>query len=164
MTPSHAAATRLASLLLTAAAGAAGAIALMPGSSDAMLSRSFESALARRAEVQSVAVVRSPAIPAGDHLWLSRAESSAPFGLGKPVATGDRISIATADGPERVLEVIDVHAIGSGGTRAEASGSSRFELVTAKVVGDAAGRLIRFIVEGDDADAIEGAAKPQRTL
>lgn len=86
---------------------------------------------------------------AGDEgYWLTRAEMHSPALFQKPVAVGDRITIAGADGLERKLEVVAVKAMGTHAHLGDAT--SGLVLVTCRVSGEVAATetLVRFIVEG----------------
>ncbi len=106
---------------------------------------SFDSAATR---------ARAEATAAGDEgYWLTRAEVESPGPFAKPVAIGDRITIAGRDGGERQLEVVDLKAIGGNLVRT-GTDHVRLLLVTCRVVGPAGGQPaeraeapVRFIVE-----------------
>ena len=80
----------------------------------------------------------------------------------KPLAIGDRITIAGRDGRERHLEVVDLKAIGGNTVRATGAAHPRLLLVTCRVSGE--GRPgeapVRFIVEAEPAEpAVPAPAK-----
>jgi hypothetical protein len=153
---------RAATALGVAAAGAAGAFALMLWQSDTLLKQSYEAALAVRTSAQAPPEQAPAATGAG--LWLSRLDAEQPSGAIDALAAGDRITITGADGRRRELEVIGVHEVAAGVTRAEARGERRLELVTARVVGEPVSRVVRFLVEGEEAEAGAAGAKPNRSL
>lgn len=116
----------------------------------------FEGAAGRRA---------GAAAPAGDEgFWLTRAEveSTAPFA--KPLAVGDRITIAGPQGGERRLEVVDVKAVGSTPPRGPAV-HGQLLLVSCRVMGESAERgsaTVRFIIEAEA--PLEGVPAPAKAL
>jgi hypothetical protein len=133
--------------------------------SDRMLSKGFDKALALSREglsFDAVANRKPTAATAGDEgFWLTRAEVQSPTPFAKPLAVGDRITIAGSDGRERRLEVVNLKAVG-GGRAAAAHG--RLLLVSCRVTGKAAETAeatVRFLIE---ADAPESAAVPAKAL
>jgi hypothetical protein len=145
-------------------AGAAGAGVLH---SDLFLDRGFGKALdLSRAgltfEAQAAKKKAGTATPVGDEgFWLTRAEVESPAPFAKPLAVGDRITIAGSDGRERQLEVVDLKALGS--NRGRAGHRARLLLVSCRVRGEAADRAeatVRFIIEADMAQpTVERSAK-----
>ena len=81
--------------------------------------------------------------------WLTRGEVESPAPFAKGLAVGDRITIAGRDGRERVLEVIDLKAIGEPLAKAVTGPTPmRLLLVTCRAI-DASEREahVRFIIE-----------------
>jgi hypothetical protein len=139
-----------------AVAVAAGAAVL---STDLLLNRGFGNALvASRSGLSfETTTAKAPAQGAavGDEgYWLTRAEVESPTPFAKPLAVGDRITIAGRDGRERQLEVVDLKAVGGSAAHAGRSGAMRLLLVTCRVTGEAAERPdapVRFIIEAEPA-------------
>ena len=96
--------------------------------SDLLLNRGFGNALeaSRPGLSFDTVATKAPAQGAtvGDEgYWLTRAEVESPAPFAKPLAVGDRITIAGRDGRERQLEVVDLKAVGGNAARAVAHGS-----------------------------------------
>ena len=89
--------------------------------------------------------------------WLTRAEVESPAPFAKRLAVGDRITISGHDGRERVLEVIDLKAIGEPLTKVVTGTTPmRLLLVTCRTVDGSEREThapVRFIVEGEPAEA-----------
>ena len=84
--------------------------------------------------------------------WLTRAEVESPAPFAKPLAVGDRITIAGHDGRERQLQVVDLRAVGGNAARPLRAGGTRLLLVTCRVTGEAGDRAdapVRFIIEAE---------------
>jgi hypothetical protein len=127
--------------------GAAGALR-----SELLLSRGFDKALESNRPGLSFGSASQQTGAGDEGYWLTRAEVESPTPLVKPLAIGDRITIAGQDGRERKLEVIDLKAIGSDpvlrtGTIAP---QARLLLVICKVAdGDGREAPVRFIIEAE---------------
>jgi hypothetical protein len=99
--------------------------------------------------------------------WLTRAEVESPALFAKRLAIGDRITISGRDGRERVLEVIDLKAIGEPLTKVLTGATPmRLLLVTCRIVDGGereAQAPVRFIIEGEPADppAVQPSAAPK---
>jgi hypothetical protein len=147
-----------------AVAAAAGAAVLH---TDLLLSRGFGNALdASRPGLsfETTSGKQSAQGAVGDEgYWLTRAEVESPTPFAKPLAIGDRITIAGRDGRERQLEVVDLKAIGGHHVRATPAVHLRLLLVTCRVTGEGAERTeapVRFIVEAEPAvPAVPAPAK-----
>jgi hypothetical protein len=158
MMPSNA---TLKSRAITVAAGLVFAVAagvvVMRG--DLLLSHGFGHALdaSRPGLSFDTAAAKAPTrgAPVGDEgYWLTRAEVESPAPFAKPLAVGDRITIAGHDGRERQLEVVDLKTVGGSAPRALRAGSMRLLLVTCRVTGDSAEQAnapVRFIIEAEPA-------------
>jgi len=165
MTSSATVKSRVIVLAGVAVAAAAGAVALR---TDLLLSRGFGHALDTPRPGMSFDTVAAkepaPGAAAGDEgYWLTRAEVESPTPFAKPLAVGDRITIAGRDGRERHLEVVDLKAIGGSPVRTGSAAHPRLLLVTCRVAGEGADRVeapVRFIVEADPAvPAVPAPAK-----
>jgi hypothetical protein len=87
--------------------------------------------------------------------WLTRGEVESPAPFAKGLAVGDRITIAGRDGRERVLEVIDLKAIGEPLAKAVTGTTPmRLLLVTCRAI-EASDREahVRFIIERESSEA-----------
>ena len=134
---------------------------------DLLLSRGFGNALdASRPGLSFETTAGKPSAQGavGDEgYWLTRAEVESPTPFAKPIAIGDRITIAGSDGRERQLEVVDLKAIGGHHVRATPAVHLRLLLVTCRVTGEGAERTeapVRFIVEAESAEpAVPAPAK-----
>ena len=95
--------------------------------------------------------------------WLTRSEVESPAPFAKPLAVGDRITIAGRDGRERQLEVVELRAVGGKAVRPLRRGGMRLLLVTCRVNGEAGDRAdapVRFIIEAEPvARALPAPAK-----
>jgi len=147
------------------------ALALMAGAAvartDLFLTRGFGNALeAPRPGLSfdtAAAKERAQAAAGDEGYWLTRAEVESPAPFAKPLAVGDRITIAGRDGGQRQLEVVDLKAIGGNLVRTDTE-HARLLLVTCRVVGQAADRVeapVRFIIEAGPppAPAVPAPAK-----
>ena len=135
--------------------------------SDLLLNRGFGNALqaSRPGLSFDTAEAKAPAqgTPVGDEgYWLTRAEVESPAPFAKPLAVGDRITIAARDGRERQLEVVHLKAVGGSATRVLRSSAMRLLLVTCRVTGegvDQADAPVRFIIEAEPARPLPAPAK-----
>ncbi|HWB45079.1 MAG TPA: hypothetical protein VG900_06515 [Hyphomicrobiaceae bacterium] len=123
---------------------------------DLQISRGFEQALQNRQPGLSfetaVTGSRNSSIAGDEGFWLTHADADSPTPFAKPLATGDRITIAGKDGRAISLEVTDIKAIASGIVRT-GTNQPRLLLVTCRVAGtaDAAAlHPVRFIVEAGE--------------
>jgi hypothetical protein len=156
--------SRLVVLAGIAVAAVVGAAVLR---TDVLLSRGFGNALdASRPGLSFETTAGKPSAQGavGDEgYWLTRAEVESPTPFAKPLAIGDRITIAGRDGRERHLEVVDLKAIGGNSTRAAGAAHPRLLLVTCRIAGEGADRVeapVRFIVEAEPAaPAVPAPAK-----
>src|SRR5436190_5012245 len=154
MTSSATVKSRVIVLAGVAVAAAAGAVALH---TDLLLSRGFGHALDAPRPGLSFDTVAAkepaPGAAAGDEgYWLTRAEVESPTPFAKPLAVGDRITIAGRDGRERHLEVVDLKAIGGNAARAARATHPRLLLVICRVTGETTDRAdapVRFIIEAE---------------
>jgi len=157
--------SRVMMLTGIAVAIAAGATVLR---TDLLLSRGFGHALeAPRPGLSFDATapkVLQQGVTVGDEgYWLTRAEVESPAPFGKPLAVGDRITIAGRDGRERQLEVMGLKLVGDNPGRANRALPMRLLLVTCRVTGETGERAdapVRFIIEAEPASlALPTAAK-----
>ena len=151
----------LKSRAIMIAAGCALAVAAGVGvlRSDLLLSHGFGHALDASRPGLSFDTVANKAPAQGatvgdEGYWLTRAEVESPAPFAKPLAVGDRITIAGRDGRERQLEVVDLKTVGGNAARAMRTGSMRLLLVTCRVTGEGADQAnapVRFIIEAEPA-------------
>jgi hypothetical protein len=146
-------------LILVAGIAVAAAAGMAVLRTDLLLSRGFGLALdaSRPGLSFEAAGAKQPARDAvGDEgYWLTRAEVESPTPFAKPLAVGDRITIAGRNGRERHLEVVDLKAIGGSQARTASAAHPRLLLVTCRVTGAAADQAeapVRFIVEAQPAE------------
>lgn len=153
-------ATFLPVLALVGATGVAMAMTLVLSRPEAVLDSSFGRALAA---APAVAVAEAPARQAlaeGARLWLSKAEPEVSLDVLKSMTVGDHLTIGGTNGPARRLEITEVRDLQADGAHAASEESGRLVLVTARVVGDAAAGVVRFIVEGAPHEAPVPLAVP----
>ena len=125
--------------------------------SDLLLNRGFGKALQASRPGLSFDTAAAPAPSQGpavgdEGYWLTRAEVESPAPFAKPLAVGDRITIAGRDGRERRLEVVDLKAVGGNAARYLRSGAMRLLLVTCRVTGEGVEQVdapVRFIIEAE---------------
>ena len=148
---------RLIVLACCAAAIAAGAVAWR---ADVMVSHGFGKVMGAQDtplpfdQTASAGAQRQAQV--GDEgYWLTRSEVESPAPFAKRLAIGDRITISGRDGRERVLEVMDLKAIGEPLTKVVTGTTPmRLLLVTCRIVdGKEDQAPVRFIIEGDPAEA-----------
>jgi len=96
------------------------------------------------------------------YFQLSRLDDELSLGLSKAVRVGDRIEITGSNG-RQTLEVIDIREIGASLTQIETTPGPRLLLVTSREVGTGNPRLVRFIIETEEAPTV-GIGRSQRTL
>ena len=155
--------SRLVVLAGIAVAVAAGAAVLR---TDLLLSRGFGNALdASRPGLSFETTAGKPSAQAavGDEgYWLTRAEVESPTPFAKPLAIGDRITIAGRDGRERQLEVVDLKAIG--GHHVRTTPAVHLRLCSSPAVSPARAREapVRFIIEAEPAEP--AAPAPAKAL
>jgi hypothetical protein len=120
--------------------------------SDLLLTRGFGKAFQNSAPALSFDAASTKdgaqSAASGDEgYWLTRADVESPAPFAKPLAVGDRITIAGRDGRERRLEVTDLKAVGDNSGR---NTQLRLMLVTCRVTDAGSGEsTVRFIVEAE---------------
>jgi hypothetical protein len=150
-------ATRLLLVVGSAAIGAAGAIALR---ADLLVGYGFGKAFEAQRAALPFELTLSPGgqlarAEVGDEgYWLTRAGVDSPALFDKPLAVGDRITIASRNGRSRTLDVVDLKAfIGSPLLKVAADAAPvHLVRVTARVGGAAGNReeLVRFFIEVEE--------------
>jgi hypothetical protein len=147
---------RLLVLAGCAAAAVAGAAALR---ADQVVGLGFRLALETHtgdASLELAAQGRQLQAEVGDEgYWLTRAEVASATPFSKPLALGDRITIADGSGRERRLQVVDVKPIGVPLFRvATGRPPAQLLLVTCRDLDapDRDGAPVRFIIESETAE------------
>jgi hypothetical protein len=155
----HGATSKACLLVLSVAGALAAGAGILHG--DRLLSKGFDRAFALSHDGLSFNAVPSrrpsPAAAGDEGFWLTRAEVQSPAPFGKPLAVGDRITIAGGDGRERRLEVVDLKAVGGG-----AGQRSGLLLVSCRVTGKAsesAEAMVRFLIEATAPENVPAPAK-----
>lgn len=134
--------------------GGALGVAAVAGLSGSSVEGAFTDALRTRAVEPGALEMTRTAGSADGGFWLSKADAAdviAPFT--GPMAVGDRITVKSGDGRERILEVVDVRALHAAVSRASDAASVGLHVVTCLVVGQPDARPVRFIVEAETPDA-----------
>ena len=138
-------------------AGAAGAAVMR---TDVLLGRGLGTALQQsRSELSFDNVqptTRAGAAVGDEGYWLARASADSPSPFAKPLLVGDRISISSGGGDNRLFEVVALKALGPGAASADGNlAASRLMLVICRSVDDSGRdqRSVRFIVEMAPAEA-----------
>lgn len=151
-------------LALAGACATVGVLALTVFRPDAILNRSVAAALAQVDPVRPRATPapRQEALADSPYFQLSRLDDELSLGLSKAVQVGDRIEISGSNG-RQTLEIIDIREIGSSLTQIESTPGPKLLLVTSREVGTRNPRLVRFIIETEEAPTV-GIGGPQRTL
>jgi hypothetical protein len=142
--------------------GAVLAVAGLGGLSGSSVEGAFTEALRSRAIEPGALDMTRTAGAADGGFWLSKADATdviAPFT--GPMAVGDRITVKSGDGRERILEVVDVRALHAPVSRASDAATFGLHVVTCAIVGQPEARPVRFIVEAEtpDASVPQGKAK-----
>jgi hypothetical protein len=152
MQPNRKIIARVPALALTVTAATLCAMTIALSRPEAVLDRSFGAGLAAapRAGGQTAA---PRSLADSPHFRLSKSEPDLVLGLAQPLRPGDRITVSSQEGEDRVLEVIDIRDLDAGITRAEAADVPRLLLVSCKMLGSDDDRIVRFIVEA-------GASEP----
>ena len=112
---------------------------------EAVVGASFERAVTAAGLPPRSALLPAPPAASDDLFKLSKADGpeGLPFGLGRPVGVGDRITIAGRDGQNRVLEVSEVRPVAAG-----SAADAAMLLVTCVTRDGGVPATIRFVVEG----------------
>jgi hypothetical protein len=124
---------------------------------DLLLSRGFDHALESPRpglsfDAAATKVSQQGSAVGDEGFWLTRADVESPAPFARPLAVGDRITISSADGRERRLEVVDLKLIGGGQVRGGRGMPMRLLLVTCRVAGETGERAdapVRFIIEAE---------------
>ena len=133
------------------------------GSSDTVVERGFERALASRAEQPNTMKIAAPAVAGSEQFWLTHVvhDASAPFT--KPVAVGDRVTISSG-GHDQVLHVVTVDKLDSQLIPISSERPTRLLLVTCRDQASPESRPVRFLIEADDALPTLASPKAARAL
>jgi hypothetical protein len=148
-------------LAMAAATGAAGLMGLLLFQPEAIIRQSFEAALAAGPTGTRVANAQSAEL---DHrnIWLSNSESQ-PLSFIAPLKVGDRIEISGKDRQRHALEVFDIRDLAAG-LSPVADTPLHLLVVSCREIGGKSNRVVRFVMEADEADAGTRKVQSQRTL
>jgi len=153
---------RACALVLLAMAGLAATAPALH--SDWLVAHGFGRALASHAGLTFARGAEGPvaaSATAGDEgFWLTQADVRSPAPFAKPLAVGDRITIAGRGGQERRLEVVDMRAVGGNATGPGVR--ARLLLVSCRVTGEAQGAgatTVRFLIEAAAEKPVPQTAK-----
>ena len=145
---SRLASTRYALIALALAAAGGSAALLTATTSDTAIRKSFVAAL----ETSRPAVAAAQHAGSEDY-WLGALRPNGPSPAAKTVSVGDRI-VMTLSGEERTFAVASVAEFSPEVTTVDTTSvASRFVLVTARDVNNAAAKPIRFVMEIEGAPA-----------
>jgi hypothetical protein len=151
--------TNLPVAALGLVAAGVGIAVMTLGSSDTVVERGFERALASR---QPDTRIAAPAISGSEQFWLTHVvHDGTPFT--KPVAVGDRVTI-TSGGRERILHVVTVDKLDPKIVPISSERPTRLLLVTCRDQADPDSRPVRFLIEADDQLPVLSSAKAARAL
>jgi hypothetical protein len=155
--------TNLPVAALVVAAAGLSAAALMLGNGDAVVERGFERALASMADQPQSAKTTASGLAGNGQFWLTHVVHDAGATFTKPVAVGDRITIASG-GRERNLRVVDVAKLDSSIVPASSERPAPLLLVTCRDEASPTSRPVRLLIEADDEAPALSSAKAARTL
>ena len=149
--------TNLPVAALGLAAVGLGAAALGLGNGDVFVERGFTNAFASMADKTGQDPKVSPTvgkgsdliIGAGEQLRVTRAAHDPSAVFAKPVAIGDRITIASG-GRERTLHVVKVDQLDSAIVPTSSGHPAPLLLVTCQDEANASARPVRFLIESDE--------------
>ncbi len=153
--------TNLPVAALGIVAAGVGTAAMTLGSSDAVVERSFERALASRAE--QPASTKIAAVAGSEQFWLTHVVHDAGAPVTKPIAVGDRLTI-NSGGHARVLHVVTVDKLDSQIVPISSERPTRLLLVTCRDQANPESRPVRFLIEADDELPALSSAKAARAL
>ena len=153
--------TNLPVAAFVVAAAGLGAAALTLGNGDAVVERGFERALAAMADRPDAA--KTTGLADTGQFWLTHVVHDAGTTFTKPVAVGDRITIASG-GRERILRVVDVAKLDNSIVPASSERPAPLLLVTCRDEASPASRPVRLLIEADDEAPALSSAKAVRTL
>ena len=141
--------TNLPVAALGLAAVGLGAAALGLGNGDVFVERGFTRAFASMADRASQGKGADAITSAGEQLRVTRAAHDPSAVFAKPVAVGDRITIASG-GRERTLHVVKVDQLDSAIVPASSGHPAPLLLVTCQDEANAKARPVRFLIESDE--------------
>jgi hypothetical protein len=141
--------TNLPVAALGLAAVGLGAAALGLGNGDVFVERGFTNAFASMADRASQGKGADVITSAGEQLRVTRAAHDPSAVFAKPLAVGDRITIASG-GHERTLHVVKVDQLDSAIVPASSGHPAPLLLVTCQDEANAKARPVRFLIESDE--------------
>jgi hypothetical protein len=139
-----------------------GAAAVTIGNGEAVVERGFQRAIAGLDSTATSGKV-APVVSGSEEFWLTHLVHDAAATAAKPVAVGDRITIAS-NGTERVLGVVSVDRLDSQVMQISSERPAPLLLVTCRDVANPDARPIRFVVEAGEEFPALSSAKVARTL
>lgn len=139
-----------------------GAAAITLGNGEAVVERGFQRAIANMDGTTAQRKVL-PVIAGSEDFWLTHVVHDAGATATKPVAVGDRITIASG-GAERVLNVVTVDRLDSEVLPISSERPTPLLLITCRDEGNPQARPVRFLIEAGDELPALSSAKAARTL
>jgi len=139
-----------------------GAAAVALGNGEAVVERGFQRAIA---DMDGKAAPRRPlpVIAGSEEFWLTHVVHDAGGIASKPVAVGDRITIAS-NGTQRVLNVVNIDRLDSNVLPISSERPMPLLLVTCRDEANPHNRPVRFLIEAGDELPALSSAKTARTL
>lgn len=139
-----------------------GAAAVALGNGEAVVERGFERAIADGSGKSTPTKVL-PVIAGSEEFWLTHLVHDSGASGAKPVAVGDRITIAS-NGTQRILNVVTVDRLDSQVLPTSTERPTPLLLVTCRDEANPQARPIRFLIEAGDELPALSSAKTARTL
>lgn len=140
-----------------------GAAALTLGNGEAVVERGFQRAIANMDGTTGQQHKVLPVVAGSEDFWLTHVVHDAGATATKPVAVGDRITIASG-GAERVLNVVTVDRLDSQVLPISSERPTPLLLITCRDEGNPQARPVRFLIEAGDELPALSSAKVARTL
>lgn len=144
-------------------AAGVGIAAMTLASSETVVERGFERALASRAQQPGALKLATPAVAGSEQFWLTHVVHDSTALFTKPVAVGDRVTI-TSGGQERVLHVVTVDKLDTQIVPISSERPTRLLLVTCRDQASPEARPVRFLIEADDTLPTLTSPKAARAL
>ena len=140
-----------------------GAAAVTLGNGEAVVERGFQRAIAG---LDSSTTDRKvlPVIAGSEDFWLTHVVHDAGSTATKPVAVGDRITIASNGGAQRILNVVTIDRLDSQVLPIPTERPTPLLLVTCRDAANPDTKPIRFLIEAGDELPALSSVKVSRTL
>lgn len=139
-----------------------GAAAIALGNGEAVVERGFQRAIANM-DGKPSGQKGFPVVAGSEEFWLTHVVHDAGAPAAKPVAVGDRITIAS-NGAQRVLNVVTVDKLDSQVLPISSERPTPLLLVTCRDEANPQARPVRFLIEAGDELPALSSAKAARTL